>query len=129
MAAHPLRSESGLTFPPCRRIKQRTGFEQVFRKRHSTNHWFVLYATENQSGISRLGVAASKKMLPKASARNFAKRMVREAFRRHVPYHCGLDVVITARRTIDAETAAASRLALTQQLQALQARCDARSSA
>ena len=129
MAVRPLRSKLGLTFPSCRRIKQKGGFGRTFQERRSTNRWFVLYATENHGGVSRLGVAVSKKILPKASARNFVKRVVRETFRCHMPYCCGLDVVIMARRIIDAGTVAESRLALTQQLQALQARCDMLSSA
>jgi len=81
----------------------------------------MIYVRENESGVARLGMVVSKKTMPKAVARNFAKRLVREVFRRNFPSEHALDVVVRARRQINPENAAEGRQALTQLLQAMQA--------
>ncbi|MBI5658022.1 MAG: ribonuclease P protein component [Nitrosomonadales bacterium] len=84
------------------------------------NKWFVVYAQKNAAGISRLGVVAGKRIMPTAVSRNFAKRLVREVFRRNFPADFAWDVVVRARRQLGPETSAEGRLALQQLLQAMQ---------
>jgi ribonuclease P protein component len=56
-----------------------------------------LVACDNDLGYDRLGLAASRK-LGGAVARNRAKRLLREAFRRHKrPPACGVDLVALPR--------------------------------
>jgi len=110
----------GQTFPPDRRIRQRTEFEQAFRANRLTNKWFMVYVRENEIGFSRLGLVVSKKTMPKAVARNFAKRLVREVFRHDFPVEHALDIVVRARRQINPENSAEGRQALAQLLQAVQ---------
>src|SRR3954462_7233206 len=53
----------------------------------------VLHVGPSSAGIARLGVALTRKMMPHAVERNRVRRLVREAFRRHVakqlPLDCG----------------------------------------
>jgi ribonuclease P protein component len=114
-----LSKATGQTLSSVRRIRQRTEFEQAFRANRLTNKWFMVYARKNESGFARLGLVVSKKAMPKAVARNFAKRLVREVFRRDFPTEHALDIVVRARRQINPENSAEGRQALTQLLQAL----------
>lgn len=107
--------------PLRRRLTQRTEFEQAFRANRLTNKWFTVYVRKNESGFARLGIVVSKKTMPKAVARNFAKRLVREMFRRDFPAKSALDVVVRARRQINSENSEEGRQALAHLLQAMQA--------
>jgi ribonuclease P protein component len=111
----------GQTLAFGRRIRQRTEFEQAFRANRLTNKWFTVYVRKNESGFARLGLVVSKKTIPKAIARNFAKRLVREVFRRDFSAEQALDIVVRARRQINPENSAEGRQALAQLLQAMQA--------
>lgn len=115
-----LPSKAKQTLPVCRRIRQRTEFEQVFRAERLTNKWFAIYVRKNDSGFARLGIVASKRTMPKAVSRNLAKRMIREAFRRGFSAGCTIDIVVRAKRQIRPENLAEGRLALEQLLQAVQ---------
>lgn len=81
----------------------------------------MVYVRKNESGFARLGLVVSKKTIPKAFARNFAKRLVREVFRRNFPAEQPFDIVVRARRQINPENSMEGRLALVQLLQAMQA--------
>jgi len=102
-----------------RRIRQRAEFELAFRANRLTNKWFVVYARNNGGAFARLGLVVGKKIMPKAVARNFTKRLVREIFRCVFPAEYALDVVVRARREIAPENAAEGRQALVQLLQAI----------
>lgn len=84
------------------------------------NKWFVVYARISEAGVSRLGVVASKRIMPKAVSRNFTKRLIKEVFRCSLLADSTLDVVVRARRRLDPEYSAEGRLALKQLLQAVQ---------
>ena len=109
------------TLPSSRRIRQRAEFEQGFRADRLTNKWFMVYARKNESGFSRLGLVVAKKTIPKAVARNFAKRLVREVFRCNFSTGIALDVIVRAKREINAANSAESRQALVRLLEALRA--------
>ena len=116
-----LPSKTGQTFPTCRRIRQRSEFEQAFRAEQLNNKWFVVYVRKNKSGFARLGIIASKKIMPRAVSRNFVKRLIRETFRCKFPVGCALDIVVRAKRQIRPESLAEGQLALMQLLQTIQA--------
>jgi ribonuclease P protein component len=81
----------------------------------------ILHVATGTPGISRLGIALTRRLLPRAVDRNRVKRIVREAFRRHPAKGAGLDVVIALRERPDtARTslwAAEVRLALDRLLE------------
>ena len=85
-----------------------------------TNKWFAIYAQKNEGGNARLGVIASKRIMPHAVSRNFAKRLIREVFRCSFSANRALDIVVRVRRQLNPETSKEGRLALTQLLQAVQ---------
>jgi ribonuclease P protein component len=107
-------------FPACRRIRNRTEFEQAFRANCRTNKWFAVYVRKNESKLSRLGIIASKRIMPKAVSRNFAKRLIRDVFRRNFSVECEFDVVVRVRRQLNPETSVEGRIALNDLLQTIQ---------
>lgn len=62
--------------------------------------FFTLLATENQLDVGRLGLATSRRV-GDAVARNRAKRLLRESFRRNKTEAIrGLDLVLVPKREI-----------------------------
>lgn len=64
-----------------------------------------------------MGIIAAKRVMPTAVARNRAKRLVRETFRRVFPQNLAFDLVVLVRRPVTPETMAECRLALEKLLQ------------
>ncbi len=114
-----LPSNAKHTLPACRRIKQPIEFELALRADSLSNKWFTVYIRENESGYSRLGVIASKRSMPKAVSRNFAKRMIRNIFRLNFSVAYSVDIVVRAKRQFKSETSAEGRLALLQLFQSV----------
>lgn len=86
-------------FDKTRRLRNKKDYESVFKgaNKTSTSEFIILH----QSGslkTARLGLAISKKALPKAHQRNRIKRLLRESFRRReLP---SMDVVFLAKHGI-----------------------------
>lgn len=119
---HVLPFKAKQTLPRCNRIRQRAEFEHALRANCLTNKWFAVYVQKNKENIARLGVIASKRTMPKAVSRNFAKRLIRETFRKNFSALCALDIVVRAKRPLNPETSREGQLALVQLLQAVQMR-------
>jgi len=84
------------------RVRRRAEFQRVFdASRRAKGRYLTVLVAENDSGVSRLGIVASRK-LGDAVRRNRAKRLIREVFRRSdpLPSGKGLDVVIIPRREL-----------------------------
>jgi len=120
------------TLPRYRRIGRDEGFDLSPGARPSanvsSNEWFVVHARKNPVGVSRLGVTVSKRVAPRAVARNFAKRLVRECFRRVFPAQgfgndVALNVIVRVRRQLDRKTAKNGSEALARLLRGVQAKC------
>ncbi len=118
--------------PRYRRIGRREGFDLAPGARPggsvSSNEWFVVYVRKNRAGISRLGVTVSKRIAPRAVSRNFAKRLVREGFRRAFPANgvgksCAVNVIVRVRKQLDRNTAKDGSEALARLLRGVQAKC------
>jgi ribonuclease P protein component len=60
----------------------------------------VLHVARSASGNSRLGIALTRKMIRRAVERNRVRRLVREAFRRHMAKQLPVDCVVTLRQAV-----------------------------
>ena len=88
---------SGQGLTPVERVRRRPEFERAYNTGMRVHGRFMtLFVVANGLTGSRLGVAATRKLGP-AVARNRAKRIARELFRRH-KVTAGLDIVIVPRR-------------------------------
>lgn len=119
-AASVLPSDTGRSLPANRRLRRRVEFEHAFRSGRLVNAWFAVYARKNEYTFSRIGIAASKKVMPNAVSRNLSKRLIRETFRLEFPVGAAMDVVVYPKRRISQKNLAESRNALRQLLAAAQ---------
>jgi ribonuclease P protein component len=79
------------------RVRRRPEYEAIYEQgRRQSGRLMTVFLQPNGLDRSRLGIAATRKFGP-AVARNRAKRLVREAFRRNRP-PAGLDIVVIPRR-------------------------------
>jgi ribonuclease P protein component len=79
------------------RVRRRPEFLANYeRGSRSSSRLMTVFVLANGGTAARLGIAATRK-LGNAVQRNRAKRLVREAFRRHKPL-AGLDVIIIPKR-------------------------------
>lgn len=88
---------AGLGLAPAERVRRRPDFERAYATGIRIQARFMtLFVVTNGGVVSRLGVAATRK-LGDAAERNRVKRLAREVFRRH-KIESGLDIVIVPRR-------------------------------
>ncbi len=85
------------TWRPEERVRRRPDFERAYKHgMKCPGRFMTVFLVKNDLPVSRLGVAASRK-LGGAVTRNRAKRRVREVFRLH-KIQPGLDVIVIPRR-------------------------------
>lgn len=88
-------------FDRARRLTTATEFKRVFdQARRSTDNLLLVLARDNGLQQPRLGMAIARSKIPRASARNRVKRIIRESFRRHQQVLKGLDLVVLARTNL-----------------------------
>lgn len=87
--------------PRARRLIRPAQFQAVYAKgRKAVEKRLIIWVLPVNSGEIRLGAVAGRRV-GKAVARNRARRLLREAFRRHRPlFRGGADVVLVARRSL-----------------------------
>ena len=103
------QSPSHLRFGRQQRIRNTTDFDRVYQGRCSaSDNRLLVYALENETGATRLGVSVSRKV-GGAVVRNRWKRILREAFRQNqLELPEGLDYVLIPRRGAEPELVAVS---------------------
>ena len=81
-------------------LKKNRDFQHVYRNGKSyANKYLVMYVLENNKGINRLGISASKK-IGNSVVRHRFTRLVRESYRLHENiFNSGLDIVVVARKS------------------------------
>ena len=86
-------------FRPHERIRRRVEFQQIYDRGTKVNTRFgLIFFLRNGRNVGRLGIAATKK-IGGSVARNRAKRLIREVFRRN-KFTAGFDVVVVPRRVL-----------------------------
>ncbi len=111
-------------FPSERRLHRPAEFERVFQGTcRAGDRALLLLASPNGLPYPRLGLAISRRHLPKAVERNRIKRLIRESFRQHQDLLAGLDVVAIARKGIRALDNAQILQALSRHWLALSRAC------
>ena len=89
----------GMRFRSAERIRRRADFQQVYaRGVRIHSRYATVFILPNSLGTGRLGIAATRK-LGGAVARNRAKRLIREVFRRN-KIASGFDVVVVPKREL-----------------------------
>ena len=85
-------------FTPAHRLLRKDGFGRVVNAENISDRNFKIFYLHNGGNTARLGIIASKKILPNAVDRNHVKRIIREAFRQHKIKLSKLDLVVMVRR-------------------------------
>ena len=99
----------------------------VFAYKCSVAGVFVqVYAKPNGLADSRLGITVNKKLVPHATARNYCKRLAREAFRAEQAVLGGMDLVVRVRSPLSSAMAEKARAELVDLLHRARRLCDDR---
>ena len=128
LASRPEPCQSG----ECRRLREAIGVAVgdanravsevagVFGVSWPTAHAAFVEVADRDATAARLVAAGAA---PRADARNFAKRLVREGFRRSFPAACAVNVVVRVRKRLDRNTAQQGAEALARLLRGVQEKC------
>ena len=94
------RSFSPFSFPREVRLHKKKEFDLVYEQgKKLFCRDFILFITENEGPLSRLGVTVSKKVSKRANKRNRIKRTIREIFRlNRVQITGSYDLVVVAHK-------------------------------
>jgi len=84
-------------FTVAHRLLREDGFDHVIHAENISDIYFRIFFVRNGKENSRLGIIASKKILPSAVHRNRVKRIIREVFRQHNINICKLDIVVMVK--------------------------------
>jgi ribonuclease P protein component len=88
------------------RFRAQGSFGPVLRgSRKIRGRFFAIHVVPARSEISRLGIALTRKLVPRSVDRNRVKRLVRETFRRHLVKLAGFDCVVMLRERFDGASA------------------------
>lgn len=92
---------SNFRFTRSLRLTTKADFTAVFNERSKLSQgWFLALYKRNQLSCPRLGVVVSKRIVRKATSRNYLKRIIREGFRHQQEQLAGLDIVVMVRAGI-----------------------------
>jgi ribonuclease P protein component len=92
------------SFPRKDRLLDAAAYGRVFdaAELRASHKYLLFLATPNTLNHHRLGIIVAKKNVKLSVQRNRFKRIVREVFRNRAPDARGLDVVVMARKGVDA---------------------------
>jgi ribonuclease P protein component len=92
------------------RFSERGSFGPALRSaRKLRGDTVVVSIVPGRPGATRLGIALTRRLVPRATERNRFKRLVRETFRRHEVKARGVDCVVALRKPFEASMAVALR--------------------
>jgi ribonuclease P protein component len=118
------------SFSRARRLDGPHAYAAVFAYKCWVNgRWFQVYAKPNGAEIARLGVVVSKRIMKKAVARNYYKRLARDVFRHECADVAGADFVVRPRERIESDAAVPARVEMANLLRRAHSQCRNRQSA
>lgn len=91
------------------RFAEQGSFGPVLRAPRKVRGTLAVVHAVAARGQSRLGIALTRRLVPRSTDRNCVKRLVREAFRRHPIKKASLDCVVSLRERFDAASLPALR--------------------
>jgi ribonuclease P protein component len=91
-------SRSTPIFSSTFRLLRVDGFDHVIKSENIADKYLKIFFVKNCYKNARIGIVASKRILPRAVDRNRVKRIIRERFRLHDIKFCKLDVVVIVKR-------------------------------
>tara|TARA_A100000164_G_C21322819_1_gene502876 strand:+ start:57 stop:476 length:420 start_codon:yes stop_codon:yes gene_type:complete len=96
------KSLNDYSFGKDKRITKAEDYKKTFSENNKyVGKYLIIWVRINNEEVLRLGIIASKKMHNKANKRNFAKRRIREIFRKLRPYLIkSFDLVIISRKSL-----------------------------
>ncbi|MDQ8038978.1 MAG: ribonuclease P protein component [Rickettsiella sp.] len=81
-----------------RRLRCSEHFKQAFRQGSKVRQGcLTVYIRSNGLEYARLGLAITRKSIPKATSRNWIKRIIRESFRLNQSLVPGFDIIIAVK--------------------------------
>ena len=84
------------------RFAARGSFGSVLRgSRKLRGRLAVLHVGPGRGGFSRLGIALTRRLVPRSVDRNLVKRVLRDTFRRHAVKSAGFDCVVALRERFE----------------------------
>lgn len=92
------QSDIPADFSAAHRLLRKDGFGHVFHAKSVAGKHFKIFFSQNIKQNARLGIVASKKILPDAVSRNRVKRIIREVFRQHNVKICNVDLVVVVKQ-------------------------------
>lgn len=99
-------------FPKSARLlKHRDFFFRPYHRFHAEKFTFVF----TERGKTRMGISISKKVLPRAIARNRVRRLLKEAFRLNKKKFSGLDVHVVGRKELSLDWKSLTRAHVEQE--------------
>jgi ribonuclease P protein component len=114
MRAAPRAASASPSEPAMPRSARKEGYSRRYRftaqgsfgsilrgSRKVRGRFATIHVAPARNDGSRLGIALTRKLVPRSVDRNRMKRLVRETFRRHVLKLAGLDCVVMPRERFD----------------------------
>ena len=112
------------SFSRARRLDGPHAYAAVFAfKCWVTGNLFQVYARPNGSAAARLGIVVSKRVISRAVARNYCKRLAREVFRAERGTLSGIDIVVRPRAVVTLALSTAARAEIRDLLHRAQRQC------
>jgi ribonuclease P protein component len=91
-------------FTAVHKLLCKNDFDRVILAENIADKYIKIFFAPNGQCNARLGIIASKKILPRAVDRNRSKRIIREAFRHHNIKSKNLDMVVMLRHACAKQT-------------------------
>jgi len=89
------------SFPRAARLTESKQYRQVFSAaKRQGDRYFTILSVPNDQGHARIGMAVSRRVLPRAVDRHRVKRLIRESFRQQRADLTATDIVVLVKAPV-----------------------------